>query len=66
MKTIYTSAALLLFTFSFGQQLLITSSDGKYGVINDNGVEIIPAKYTSIDEFGKDHADWTKVCLNNV
>ena len=52
MKTIYTTAALLLFTFSFGQQLLITSSDGKYGVINEKGVEIIPAKYSSIENFG--------------
>ncbi len=66
MKAIYTYAALALCTASFGQQLFIVNSDNKFGVINENGVEIIPAKYNSVDDFDKIHANWSKVGLNNL
>ena len=66
MKLFYTSVALLLCTISFGQKLFIVSSDDKFGVINENGVEIIPAKYTSVDDFDKLHPNWSKVGLNSL
>jgi len=66
MKAIYTYAALALCTVSFGQKLFIVSSDDKFGVINENGVEIIPAKYNSVDDFDKVHMNWSKVGLNNL
>ncbi|MFN9114262.1 MAG: WG repeat-containing protein, partial [Bacteroidota bacterium] len=66
MKSIYTCAALALCTYSFGQQLFIVNADNKFGVVNENGVEIIAAKYSSIDEFDNIHANWAKVGLDNL
>ena len=66
MKAIYTYAALALCSVSFAQQLFIVNSDNKFGVVNENGVEIIPAKYTSVDEFDMIHPNWSKVGLDNL
>jgi hypothetical protein len=48
------------------QKLFIVSSDNKFGVINESGVEIIQAKYASIEEFDKHHLGWAKVCLDGL
>ena len=66
MKKLFTFSMLTVFTFSFGQKLFIVKSDEKFGIINESGVEVIPPKYTSIDDFDKMQPNWAKVELENL
>ena len=53
MNTIYLYSALLISTFSFGQKLFIVSSNKKFGLLNENGIEIISTKFSTIEDFDK-------------
>lgn len=66
MKIKLTVVLFMCFMFSNAQKLFIVNSDNKYGVINENGVEIIQSKYSSIEEFDKDHLGWAKVSIDGL
>ena len=66
MKKLFTLSMSLALTCSFAQKMFIVKSDEKFGIINESGIEIVPPKYNSIEEFDKMHPNWAKVELNNL
>jgi hypothetical protein len=66
MKKIFSISMLFLATYSFSQKLFIVKSDERFGLINESGIEVIPPKYNSIEDYDKAHPNWAKVELENL
>jgi len=66
MKKLFTLSMSLALTCSFAQKMFIVKSDEKFGIINESGIEIVPPKYTSIEEFDKMHVNWAKIEVNSL